>query len=362
MGNPQTTSLDLAIARTRILVSLVALISLYVDPNNGGFLGIEPFALAALLAHLGYSTSAYVALRHGSHVEDLATMSVTLDVCFATILAVLTEGKPTSPAIVFFMFAIVYGGCRFSVQTCFGVTIISVILYLMVITIGLHRVSDLYVMRAAYLGVAGYLVGFLGYQRGKFQARVHELENAAERKLIARDLHDGYVQALAAINLRIGACLRWLDRDGVQRVSTELREMQVEVTREYDEVRRYIHSLADTRYSDSRPGSELTDGARFCAKMEFTVDATIAEHVLQIVLEGLRNARRHGTPRLIAAKVEASPEALEIVIDDDGQGFGEIGDPPWSIASRVAEVGGEIEVLREPPVGGHLRIQIPHIE
>src|SRR5439155_1014658 len=66
--------------------------------------------------------------------------------------------------------------------------------------------ANLYTMRPVYLAITGYLVGYLGEQRLTLESRVRDLEAAAERERIARSLHDGYVQALAGVNLRLGTC------------------------------------------------------------------------------------------------------------------------------------------------------------
>jgi signal transduction histidine kinase len=359
MRNSKVADLDFAIGRARILVSMVALLSVYVDPTNGGFLGIEPIALGILVLHLAYSVSVYTGFRWTSADHELATISVTLDVLFATVLALFTEGRPTSPAFVFFIFAIVAGGCRFNIRTCLGVTAFSVVLYLIVISIGLHRVSNLYMMRAAYLAITGYVIGFFVDQRAMFATRVHQLESIADRQLIARDLHDGYVQELAGINLRLGACQRWLDRDEISKARTEIKEIQVEVTREYDEVRKYIHLLAGTRYKETARNSQPLDQARFQVNANFATSATIVEHALQIILEGMRNAHQHGRSHMVTASVQGRPDRIRIIIDDDGVGFKEQGSPPWSIASRVAEVGGELKIVGGGDSGAHLQIDLP---
>ena len=82
MSNFTTTDPDFAIGRGRIFVSLIALLSIFIDPTNGGFLGIEPYALGVLLAHLGYSILMYIALQKTLDHHDLATISVPLDVLF----------------------------------------------------------------------------------------------------------------------------------------------------------------------------------------------------------------------------------------------------------------------------------------
>jgi hypothetical protein len=54
------SDLDLDIARTRIVLSLLAMVSLYVDPTTaGGLFHLTPYVLGTLLCHLAYSVGTY---------------------------------------------------------------------------------------------------------------------------------------------------------------------------------------------------------------------------------------------------------------------------------------------------------------
>ena len=44
------------------------------------------------------------------------------------------------------------------------------------------------------------------------ESRIRELESASQRERIARSLHDGYMQALAGVNLRLETCRELLRR------------------------------------------------------------------------------------------------------------------------------------------------------
>ena len=94
-------------------------------------------------------------------------------------------------------------------------------------------------------------------------------------------------------------------------------------------------------------------------KANFATTATLVEHALQIVLEGMRNARRHGRPRMVEVSVEGLDDTIRITIDDDGIGFAEPVTSPWSIASRVAEVRGELRMVSTENSGAHLQIDLP---
>jgi signal transduction histidine kinase len=92
--------------------------------------------------------------------------------------------------------------------------------------------------------------------------------------------------------------------------------------------------------------------------MAFKGHSTTGEHLLQIMLEGLRNARRHGMPQCVTINVSGLEDKLLITIDDDGVGFLESGNSPWAIASRVAELGGRLSVNRNGVT--RLEIELPN--
>jgi DNA-binding NarL/FixJ family response regulator len=65
------------------------------------------------------------------------------------------------------------------------------------------------------------------------------------------------------------------------------------------------------------------------------------------MLEGLRNARKHARATLVRIDASESARPLLITIADDGVGFPPAADPPWTIASHVADTGGRLSFQRE---------------
>ena len=358
MTQPDFKDLDLTVADARILLSLLAMSSLYIDPTvAGGLFHLSTLALAILLCHLAYSLALYVALRRRFAIEALPAVSTSMDLIFATAVAFLTEGQ-TSPSYVFFVFAIIAVGVRAGLRRTIEVTLCGVALYLAVIVVS-ERMTSYYVMRAVYLAIAGYLIGFVGQQRGEFQARMHELEVAAQRHSIARSLHDGYVQALAGVNLRLETCRSLLSAGRADDALAQLTELQAGVAREYDEVRDYIRSLAGVRDPNPREGPAAACDPRLKIQAAFSTHGFSGEHILQIMLEGLRNARRHAMANLVTITAWEAANKVQITIDDDGIGFEDSQKPPWAIASRVAEFGGSLRLDGSGPA--HLAIEIPKI-
>src|SRR5262249_53731028 len=102
---PDFGLLDVRIAQARIVLSLLALLSLYVDPSLGGLFHLDAWLMAALLCHLFYSALTYLALAYRLGTKPIRKISLGLDLIFATVIAFLTEGR-TSPSFIFFVFAI----------------------------------------------------------------------------------------------------------------------------------------------------------------------------------------------------------------------------------------------------------------
>jgi signal transduction histidine kinase len=270
-------------------------------------------------------------------------------------IAFLTEGR-TSPSFIFFVFAIVAVGFRTGFRDTLLITLCCVTLYALVVEIS-DGLLTVYLMRPVYLAIAGYLIGFFGQQRVHFEQRLRHLETQAEREAIARSLHDGYLQALTAVGLRLESCRDMLISEELEAALEEIKEIQLGVSREYDEVREYVRSLA---WSDqSATGRHHTDfNARFHVQAAFTAPGVVVEHIMQIALEGIRNTRRHGHARSGSINVQQLTGTINIKIDDDGIGFGDAVTLPWTIASRVAELGGRVAV-NSASVGAHLEISLP---
>ncbi|HZO80369.1 MAG TPA: histidine kinase [Candidatus Binataceae bacterium] len=356
MKSPDFGELDRQVARARLVLSLLAIATLYIDPSDSGIFRLSGAPLAIMLAHLAFSLGNYFGQGPRSTPTQLKRLTTVLDLAFAAAIALATEGA-TSPSYVFFVFAIVAAGFRSGFRATVVVTIASVMLYLIVIGL-MDGVTNLYMMRSVYLAIAGYLICFFGQQRASFEARLREVESRAERLQIARSLHDGYIQSLAALSLRLKACGELLRRHEAQRALGEMAELQVGVAREYDAIRSYLRSLVESDGPAVGTQSDFTN-ARFDVKLEFSAGGLIAEQILQIALEGMRNAWRHSKGKLVKIEARRLGGAIQLTVSDDGVGFVEATAPPWTIASRVAQYGGELRIAGAFGAGVQLEIQLP---
>jgi signal transduction histidine kinase len=350
--------LDRNIAVARVMLSVLALASWYIDPANGGWFFIDQSSLIILTLHLIYSLTTFFLTGRGIAAWLLPRICIILDISFAAGITLLTEG-PTSPSWLFFLFAIIVVDSRTSFRSTVTVTICSALVYLGLLAALIPGPRNEYIMRSAYLAIIGYLVGFIGAQRARFESRVRELEAASARHSIARALHDGFVQALAGVNLRLETCRTLLQTGRHDEALGQITDLQRGVTREYDEVRAYIRSLAAVEHWPEQRNRPFALETLFELTANFAGRASQIEQILQIVLEGVRNTRQHGMAACAAVNISATDRLIRIAIDDDGVGFRDAEHPPWAIASRVVECGGRLTIGDAERRGAHLEIEMP---
>jgi signal transduction histidine kinase len=367
MTPPTHRDFEQSTARCRIILSIVAMIVIFVDPSPPAmsrWIGIaaanpfraDPYILAVMGAHLIYSLSVYFALaRRRNAPAALTTWTVWADVIFAAAIALCTEGT-SSPFYAFFVFAVVAVGFRAGFRRSLLVTAASVAFYLSLLIVSNGGDLKLYIMRPVYLAIIGYLVAYLGRERLGLEAQHCEVETAEERARIARDLHDGCVQTLAGVNLRLESCRELLRRGRGSAALAELADLQASVNSEYDGLRTYMRSLAGQDANSIVIGQN--DATRFSVNMVFAGSGALVDQVFQILRESVTNVRRHAQAHWAALRVRSDGADVVIDIDDDGVGF-HGSQRPWSITSRVRELDGLICVRRESEPGAHLSIALP---
>jgi signal transduction histidine kinase len=202
----------------------------------------------------------------------------------------------------------------------------------------------------------------------------------AERKRVARELHDGTGQTLTALGLGLAAAADRIDSDpvAVRRQLVDMKQMNAQVLQEVHNV------IADLRPSildnlglvpalrghisafESRTGIQaqlIVQGKS--TRLQSEVETTI----FRIVQESLTNVVRHAAARSVLVQVVFGTEGIELSIQDDGRGFdvaralgGEDGRAAWGllgIHERASLVGGTADLISTPGQGATVRVSIP---
>lgn len=259
-----------------------------------------------------------------------------------------------------------------SVPVYVGVTLVGRV-YLVNRKDGIFSNSDLQYLKLLVSQLAPLLDNYRLLQR---MQRMSVLE---EKNRIARDLHDGLVQSLASLDIRIEVC-RKMFQNTSSNLRGELDDLQRIVRDEYADLRNYMRRLRTPSFE----GQELEKAIRTYAeafqrennlKVRISVPNSplhlprkVSREFYQIVHEALTNVRKHSGARHVLVELIQKENLFSLVVSDDGHGFSthpnknaKTKDVPWSISERAEALHGSAQVESMPGQGCRLTINIPLI-
>jgi|GEM_PF-1010954 len=207
---------------------------------------------------------------------------------------------------------------------------------------------------------------------------MQKLSLLEEKNRIARDLHDGLLQSLAGLDLRLAAC-RKLFSDAPGEIRLELEALQRLIRDEHLKLRDYMKRLRTPSFADDELPDALRDYvAAFERQNAIRVQLLIPgggvrmsrsanRELYQIIQEALTNVRKHAAASQVRIKIEQDDSAIRVQVEDNGRGFSAEANgaeepqfrKPWSIAERTRTLNGSLEVESKPGRGTVLSIAIP---
>lgn len=194
----------------------------------------------------------------------------------------------------------------------------------------------------------------------------------AERRRIARDLHDGVVQDLAGTAFSISAVARSRDTPAESRTLLEgaggsLRDSLTALRSLLAEIHPpNFHADGLAAALDDLIAPASTAGIQASASVKGTADASdaMAALVWRVAQELVRNAIRHSRATTLAVTVRGDADGVLLEVVDDGVGF----DPAQlrdseryglrGLRSLVTDVGGVLEVHSAPGEGTTVRMRV----
>lgn len=354
--NPVPASMAEEIARCRVLLSASALALLLVSHWPRVLTHGLDGALALVAAHFVFA-SAYLLLLGDPRLRAVPVAVVPwLDAAFAAALAFATAGT-RSPFYAFTTFAIVASALDGHPRRALRVAFVCVGFYVCLVLFEQSAKTNLVVMRAVYLAILSYLVTHLAARRFRLEADLRRAEVATQREHFARELHDGCAQLLAAVDVRLEAN-RTLIRGGRgAEALTDLARLRETVQGEQRELRAFARRLAatDTRAAQGLPPLGAT---RIRLDLQCDGSADVTAQILAMVREALHNVECHASAASATVRARTNGSEIKVDVQDDGVGFGADPRPPWTIASRVTQLGGFLRIRRALS-GAHLSISLP---
>jgi signal transduction histidine kinase len=211
--------------------------------------------------------------------------------------------------------------------------------------------------------------------------RLRRRAGAAERARFARELHDGAVQSLIAVEMQVDVLRRQAETSpsvvggelgriqGLLREEVlKLRELMQQMKSIDVDARRFLSVVADTVERFQR---ETGIAARFVTDVEKPeMPGKVCRELVRIVQEGLVNVRKHSQARHALVRLSESAAQWSLTMEDDGKGFpfsgrlsqdqlDQLGKGPTIIKERVGLIAGALTVESNPGVGTRLEIKVP---
>jgi PAS domain S-box-containing protein len=199
----------------------------------------------------------------------------------------------------------------------------------------------------------------------------------AERRRIARELHDEAGQALTAVKLGLDRLEQKLSAED-DHLKEEVEEIRRMLTGTASEIRRISYRLHPTLLSDLglEPALSLLfkdiaqrSGLHIDFRMvgfDHRIDADTETVLYRFGQEAITNTLKHARAKRFSLSIIKSYPKIIFIAEDDGSGFnGEIGgSDKWSLGllgmrERASLLGGSFNLKTAPGEGARLRIEIP---
>lgn len=213
--------------------------------------------------------------------------------------------------------------------------------------------------------------------------RIMEIHDETRKKL-ARDLHDGPTQSIAAIAMRINFARRLMERDP-RATANELFKVEELARRTTKEIRQMLFTLRPLVLESSGlvPAIEqLAEKMAEAHNQEVIVEAdegaiqglNIKKQglIFSIIEEATNNARKHAQSKQIWVRLKRQDEILTVEIEDQGIGFDldqvvsnyEQGESLGMInlRERAELVNGILEIDTTPGKGTKILLVVPLTE
>jgi signal transduction histidine kinase len=211
--------------------------------------------------------------------------------------------------------------------------------------------------------------------------RLRMRAGAVERARVARELHDGAVQSLIAMEMQVDVVRRQTAGES-ERVSGELFRIQALLREEVLKLRELMQEMKSIDVDARKLPAVVNDtverfqretgiAARFVFDLEPSeMSPRVCRELVRIVQEALVNVRKHSRARQVLVRLFSKADTWKLTVEDDGLGFDFAGRlsqaqleearrGPLVIKERVRLIDGELTIESTPGQGSRLEITVP---
>lgn len=206
--------------------------------------------------------------------------------------------------------------------------------------------------------------------------RVQLARAESEQARIARDLHDGVIQSIYAVGMRIEECRR-LTATAPETAGEKLATTSEVLNHVIRDVRGFLTGLEPASIQGRELKTALKSvllslGDEAAGRISLEIETRAAEaltsqeatELFHICKEALSNSLRHGQAGRVELSLRQTREGCRVEIADDGTGFdpGQVAPPSQGLQnmrSRARNLGVQLQLVTAPGSGTRVSVILP---
>ena len=372
----------------RLAFAVIAIFVIQLNPSRvARYPALSTVTLASFLI---YSAGAvWLVWKNKFPFTSLGPINTALDTIWIALIVISTGGTRT-PFFIYYSFPVITASLRWGLKGSLPVAGIGVGIYIAIrLTLAAESMSepigiDTIVVRSLYLfalaGIFGYISEFEQKQNLKlltFSRAAGQLAALQERHRIMYELHDGLLQSLATMILRIES-YRARARSGetAKEIAGELGQLEDMARKTMNEIRQFLAGKEPTPIAPGTLMERLKDELRFLQGLgieallesdpeELNLPPEIEREIYYVLREALTNITRHAHATRVAIELRQRNDRVDGSIEDNGVGTdlsqGVHGDRVGmaSMRDRIEKKGGGFDLRSSPGHGFKIIFSVP---
>jgi two-component system, NarL family, sensor histidine kinase DegS len=364
--------------------AIVAVVVIQFNPEH-----VARFPLLSYLSagsFLIYSLALlYLVVNERPPSKKIGIITTCMDLVWVSLLVFSTGGSAT-PFFVYYFFPIITASSRYGIKGGLTAAIVGVATYGFIRfyfdwedSLGIDR----FLVRSVYLFVLAYIFGFLSEFESKQNQKLMALSKTAaevaaldERRRITQELHDGLLQSLATLILRLEACRKQLLASPFE-LDRELRAIEDDTRSSMKTIRQFLTGKETQPFPPGMLLEKFKDDLRFLRDglglhvildtepETFNPPEAVEQDLYYVLREGLMNIIRHSQASRADVVLRQRGAEIRGSLRDDGIGFdpitarNDLGLGLPSIKERIKRLGGELEIQSSPGKGARISFVLP---
>ena len=372
------------LAWLRVGFAVIAVAVIQVNPTR-----VSGFPLLSYLSFgsfLIYSLAVlYVTTRERTYSEAFGFITTSLDLVGVSLIVFSTGGTAT-PFFVYYFFPMITASSRYGMKGGLIAATVGTFTYGFIRfyfdwndSLGIDR----FIVRSVYLFVLAYMFGFLSEFEKKQNQKLLALSKTAgevatleERRRITQEVHDGLLQSLATLILRLEACRRQF-LNSPQELDRELKSIEDDTRSSMKTIRQFLAGKETQPFPPGMLLEKFKDDLRFLRDgvglrvildtqpEAFSPPQVVEQDLYYVLREGLMNIIRHSQASRADIVLRQTETEIRGSLRDDGIGFDQtatrnergLGLP--SMKERIRRLGGELEIQSSPGRGAKVSFVLP---